>query len=99
MNFDDISYEEARTLKEHLETLLDSEGWKFVMAFMQERQFMRERELISLCPERIEQMVRFARMKGSLDEIQTFPEIIGQVYSDLTEVVYAIQKEGTDDVG
>lgn len=93
IDFDNLSYAEAREIKEILEGLFDSPAWKFIKDFLEERAQGRLNELVSMCPETVEQMVRFARVKGSIDEIVMLPVILAQVLSDVTEAVRRAQDD------
>lgn len=98
-DFDNMTYEQAREVKENLGNLFDSPGWVFITEFLQEREELRNRELVQMCPENVEQMVRFARIKGGIEEMQLFPEMIAQVYSDVTTFVKNVQMEEDENDG
>ena len=78
----DLGYDELRALKEHLEKLFEHPGWKIVQEFIETRAAGREKELLSMCPESVEQMVRFARVKGGVEELQLLPKMLEAVLSD-----------------
>lgn len=97
VDFDNLTYEEARVLKDQLDQFLDSPGWTFVQEFLTERAMLRQRELVQMCPESVEQMVRFARIKGGIDELQLIPDMLGQIYSDVNAFVKDAQDKEEDD--
>lgn len=92
MNIEEMQYEEARELKKSLGDLLQSPGWEFVEYFLAQRSDIRHKQLLEMCPENTEQMVRFARMKGGIDELRMLPEIFKQVLSDIEEYLNTVQE-------
>lgn len=89
----ELSYEQARQLKEVLGSLLASEGWKFVATFMERRAADRERELYAICPNSIESMVAFAQVRGAIQELRLIPEMLAQVYMDVETSIHKMQDE------
>lgn len=85
MTFDEMNYEEARELKREWEKLFESDGWQLVEEFIEERVRLRKQQLYDMCPENMEQAVRFARVKGGVEELEYFPEMLKQVLFDLDE--------------
>lgn len=81
---EELSYEEARELKEYLEELFDHPGWKWFQTFIEQRVRIRTRDLYQYCPDSTEMMVKFARLKGGLDELDLLFPAVHQVYSDLS---------------
>lgn len=93
IDFENLSYEEAREYRDELETLLKSAGWGFVVTFLAERAELRHKELISMTVQSVEQMAAFNYVQGGLAELVALPEMIGQVHMDLTEQITKIQDE------
>jgi len=95
-DLDNLTYEDARELKLQLERFMDSPMWGFLTDFINTRIEMRSKELFSMCPESVEQMVRFARLKGGLEELGNLPVMIEQIYSDVDTYVAKVQKNEVD---
>lgn len=93
IDFENLSYEEARVYKEQLEDLFDNAGWQFFTEFVEERVSGRMKELLNLCPESVEEMVRYARVKGAIDELSRLVDMLAQVHSDLATEVKRLQEE------
>lgn len=96
VDFDAITYTEARSIKDSLDVLTKSDGWKFVLELLEERSKIRQTELLQLCPESVEQMVRYARVKGGIDELKLFGGLIEYTYSTLVEVIQDMQSQDQD---
>lgn len=95
-DYEELTYEELREQREVLEELLDSRGWKFFLQILEQRVEGRERELFSQRPENMEQLVRFNRLAGGIDEARVIPEMIAGLYSDADTQVKKIQEEMED---
>ena len=93
----DLTYEEARELKVALGAMMELPAWKFFVHFVHQRADARERELIQQCPNSVESMVNFARIRGGIDELRALAPMMAQVYSDVTESVYHAQDEAEFD--
>lgn len=93
VNWDELSYEEAREIKEALEAMLDSPGWEFTRQFIASRTSIRAAELINYRIESVEQIARYNRLQGELEEIARFPDVIAHYLSDLTSEVRKLQDE------
>lgn len=93
IDFEQITYEEARDLKLHLEGLLDHPGWKFLCEVVEARASTREKELLEMCPTNMEQLSLFNRVKGGIDELRFVPLLMNQLLSDVSEEVRRIQDE------
>lgn len=93
IDWEELSYDEARGLKEALEAMLDSEGWAIVRAFISERVTIRAAELVNYNIETQEQIARYNRLQGEMQELARFPEIIAQYCSDLAVEVKKLQDE------
>lgn len=95
----ELSYEQTRDAKEVLQSLLESEGWKFVRELIDERVRGRTHELYQMTPDSVEKMVAFAKIRGSIEELTLFPQIVESMYTDLQNAVKAMQDEMTDPDG
>ena len=94
MNYAQIeSYEEARELKAQIEDLFASDGWNFLVWFIEERTQGRERELYAMTPNSIESMVEFAKLRAGIDELKSLPAMVNGYLSDLTEEIRRYQDE------
>lgn len=92
--FDDVTdYETMTAFKAALDELFGSEGWRIISDFIEERCSVRERELIQMCPESMEQCVRFAKQRGAIDELRLLPTMLQQMYSDAETEIKKLQTE------
>lgn len=83
VDFDRISFDEARMLRKQLEALLNSEGWQIVQQLVDSRVDGQRKSVEQVIPESMEQLVRFATVKGRIEELKFFPSFVEQVYIDL----------------
>jgi len=93
IDFEKMTYEEGRDLKETLADFLKHPGWEFVKSVVEERTKIRHGELTSLCPASIEQMAGYNRIFGGIEELRLLPVLIEQIYSDLTTELKRLQDE------
>ncbi len=91
LNFELMTLEEATELKLALGKLLESSGWRFVLQFLEARHKGRRDELYSTTPDSVEAMVRFAKIKGGLEELQLIPVMIQQMHTDVSEEIRRLQ--------
>ena len=94
---EEIDYVQARAIKEALERMFESEGWAVFTDFVESRVAGRQAELYDYTPETVEQMVRFARMKGGLEELKLLPTMLHQIHSDCKELVFKTQEAMEED--
>jgi hypothetical protein len=95
-DFEDLEYDQARSAKEHLETMMESPGWAMFVQFMEERAQLRERELYDMIPSSTEEMVKFAIFKGGIQELRFVSVMMEQVLSDLREQIKRAQDEAAE---
>lgn len=93
LDFDNLSEDDLIAIKHELEKLFESKGWEIVESFIQERVEVRERALIDMVPDSIELMVKFARMKGGMEELKVLPEMLKQFYVDVETEVLRIRED------
>ncbi len=94
LNFDeDLNIDQARSLKKVLTELIDSEGWAFLERFIANRVEGRQRELMQVAPETIEQMSRYNKIFGGVQELQMLPEMVKQLTFNLGEQVERLLEE------
>lgn len=85
IDFENLDYGQAREAKEQLEDTLNSPGWVFLMSLLQQRADLREKELYAIVPATMEENVKFAILKGGINELRFVPALAEQVLRDLTE--------------
>lgn len=95
----EMPYETARLLKEQLGAFLSSDGWKFVATFLERRADGREKELLTIVPESVKQMVAYARLKGGIEELRLIAPMLAQVYMDVETSVLNMQDEFEENQG
>lgn len=96
---EELDYEEARELKKSLEDLFVSRGWEFVEYFLSKRADDRERQLYGMCPEDMAEAVRFARVKGGVEELRLLPDMLKQVLADIEDHLEDLKEDddGTEE--
>ena len=90
---EELTYEQAREIKDSLESLFNHYGWKIFIEALQVRAQLREKELVQMCPESTKQMVRYSRIKGGIDELRLIETMMGQMLTDVTLFIQQAQEE------
>lgn len=93
VNFEEIDFDQARDIKQALESLLESQGWEIVRQFLVTRNEARMRSLSENVPETIEQMSRFNRLRGQVEGEMAVMGYVQQLLSDVTEELRRKQDE------
>jgi hypothetical protein len=89
----DLTYDEAREVKESLESLFDSNGWKIVIEILENRCEDRRKAKNDFMPKSIEDMVNFASIHGGIVELELFPKVVHGIYEDAAKFVRDMQEE------
>ena len=92
-DLDEFDYERSRALKEDLESLFDSRGWQVISDFIATRTMVREKELIEFCPGNVEEMCRYNRVKGGLDELRIIQPSLQSMYEEVKGFVRSLQDD------
>ena len=93
MNIEELSYDQARETKAAIGELMDSKGWEFLKAFLEQRQKEFENGILSAFPRNMDAVVDLAHTRGRIDEIRGIPAILEQVYMDLDTWIKQVQDE------
>jgi hypothetical protein len=83
-------------VKHALEELINSAGWLMVQEFITARIAGRMEALQQVVPETTEQMVRYARERGRLEEVGDLPRFIEAYYSDVCVELKKMEMESED---
>lgn len=97
LDFENLEYENARSIKENLEKMLQEEGWQIFLRFITTRAALRERELYEMMPASIEDMVKFAAFRGGINELRLLPVLMEQMLTDLKEEIRRVQDQQAEE--
>jgi len=97
-DLDVYEVDELSQLKTDLQGLFEHPGWVFFEEFVRERYEGRFQQLRGACPTNVEEMSRFNREFGKLDELQMIPSYLRDYFKQIDEMLnYKRQAEEEND--
>lgn len=90
---EELTYDEARFMKEALEDVMKMPGWQMAVDFLDSRREGLVQMLTQNVPVSLEEMCRANRLRGAVDELELFTPMFQEVLGSLRTVLEQQQTE------